>query len=66
MKKAYIEPSVMVEDVESTEMICSSNGVTSSGATEEITYGGIDEEGTKDPASRRHRDVWEDEDEKLN
>ena len=43
-----------------TEMIiCGSQDITSS--NDEITYGGVDEGGTIDPASRRHRDVWEDE-----
>jgi hypothetical protein len=31
-------------------------------SNEEITYGGVDEDGTIDPASRRRRrDVWENE-----
>jgi len=48
MKKTYIEPS-----------ICGSEGVTSDKG---IDYGGVDEDGELDPASRRRRrDVWEDE-----
>lgn len=62
MKKAYIEPSVMVDCSIETEMIiCASNGISSSGATEDITYGGVDEEGTKDPSSRRYNNVWDEE-----
>jgi len=38
-------------------MVCGSKDITSDKG---IDYGGVDEEGEKDPASRRH-DVWEDE-----
>ena len=38
-------------------IICGSEGVSSDKG---IDYGGVDEEGELDPASRR-RDVWEDE-----
>ena len=65
MKKAYIEPSVMVANIRTSMMICGSDGVTSGGDVKGINYGGVDEEGTKDPASRRHNDVWADEDEEL-
>lgn len=61
MKKAYIEPSVMVNYIGTAMMICGSDGVTSGGDVKGIDYGGVDEEGTKDPASRRQYDVWEDE-----
>ena len=39
-------------------MICGLQGVTSE---KDIGYGGVDEEGTKDPASRRYRNEWEEE-----
>ena len=48
----------MVAKVEPLAMICGSKDVTSDKG---IGYGGVDEEGTLDPASRRRRDVWEDE-----
>ena len=44
-------------------VVCGSRGVSSSGAADDINYGGVDTEGTKDPASRRNHDVWEDEEE---
>lgn len=61
MKKTYIEPSVMVAYIGTAMMICGSE-VKSSGATDDIDYGGVDEDGELDPASRRRRrNVWEDE-----
>ena len=42
-------------------MICGSQDVTSGGDVDDINYGGVDEDGELDPASRRRRDVWEDE-----
>ena len=41
-------------------VVCGSQGVSSSGAADDINYGGVDTEGTKDPASRRHN-VWDEE-----
>jgi len=53
-----------MDSIETGLMICASGSVISSGTTDEIeiTYGGVDEEGTLEPASRRH-DLWEDEEE---
>ena len=59
-KNTYIEPSVEVEGMENEDFICASDSITSSGV-EGITYGGVDEEGTMDPASRRSNTVWDDE-----
>ena len=61
MKKTYIEPSIEMEDMEMEAIICSSQSITSKVVDDDITYGGVDEEGTLDPASRRHHDIWEDE-----
>jgi len=62
MKKTYIEPSVMVAYIGTATMICGSEDVKSSGDVDDINYGGVDEDGELDPASRRRRrDVWEDE-----
>ncbi len=60
MKKVYIEPSIAMDSMDSEQMVCASQDIVSSGATGDITYGGVDEEGTLDPASRRFDDVWED------
>ena len=56
MKKTYLQPSIEMANMETEAMICGS--VTSDKG---IGYGGVDEEGTKDPASRRQFDVWADE-----
>ena len=61
MKKTYIEPSVVVAYIGTATMICGSQDVTSGGDVDDINYGGVDEDGELDPASRRRRDVWEDE-----
>ena len=58
MKKTYIEPSVEMDGMETEAFICGSQGVTSNNG---ITYGGVDEDGDIDPASRVNRDVWDEE-----
>jgi hypothetical protein len=58
MKKTYMKPSAEVVRMGMTMMICTSEGVTSNNG---IDYGGVDEDGEKDPAARRHRNVWDDE-----
>ena len=49
----------MVAYIRTATIVCASEGVTSS--DKDIDYGGVDEDGELDPASRRRRDVWEDE-----
>ena len=61
MKKKYLQPLAVVTEIETMSMTCTSNGVTS--PDKGIGYGGVDEEGEKDPSSRRRRDVWDDEEE---
>ena len=62
MKKAYLQPFTEMVVIGTTTMICGSGDVTSSGSVDGITYGGVDEEGELEPASRRRRrNVWEDE-----
>ena len=59
MKKEYISPST---DVTVTR---AGTFMTASGVSDpdrDIDYGGVDEEGNKDPASRR-KSLWDDEDE---
>ena len=58
MKKTYLQPSTAMVIVRTDIMICVSQGVTSNKG---ITYGGVDEDGGIDPASRRSHDVWGDE-----
>ena len=54
------EPSVAVAYIGTATVVCGSQGVSSNGAADDINYGGVDTEGTKDPASRRHT-VWDEE-----
>jgi len=61
MKKIYLEPSVVVAYIGTATIICGSQDIKSGGDIDDIDYGGVDEEGEKDPASRRRHDLWEDE-----
>ena len=63
MKKQYVQPSLALNQVESVELICTSQAITSDHG---IDYGGVDEDGTKPVDSRRHRSVWDDEEEMEN
>jgi hypothetical protein len=60
MKKVYMQPAVVMVQTRPAMMICGSQDITSDKG---INYGGVDEEGTKDPSSRRYRDAWDEEDE---
>lgn len=61
MKKNYIAPSSMVSFLELQQMIAASDpGVRSAGDVTDITYGGVDTDGKKNPSSR-HGNVWDDE-----
>ncbi len=61
MKKTYLQPLTEVVRMGTLSFICASKGVTSNNG---IDYGGVDEDGELDPASRRRRrDVWDDEEE---
>jgi hypothetical protein len=63
MKKTYMKPVVQTVSVRTMAMIANSNAITSNLPQETpIKYGGVDEEGELDPASRRAND-WEDEEE---
>lgn len=61
MKKTYIEPLIMVAEMELVTFVCGSQDIASGSDVNDIGYGGVDEGGTKDPASRRHRSVWDDD-----
>lgn len=59
MKKTYLQPSMVVVTTMAATIICGSESVSSDNG---IGYGGVDEEGELEPASRRRRrNVWEDE-----
>ena len=60
MKKTYLKPSTEMVITGTISMICGSRSITSN--NEEINYGGVDENGELDPASRRRSpDIWEEE-----
>lgn len=63
MKKTYMKPVVETVSVRTMAMIANSNAIVSNLPQETpITYGGVDEDGELDPASRRAND-WDDEEE---
>ena len=55
-----MQPAIEMVQTRPAMIICGSKDITSD---QGIDYGGVDEEGTMDPSSRRYRDVWDDEDE---
>ena len=60
-KKDYVSPLMTTVQLDMVKLICASQDITSDKG---ITYGGVDEEGTLDPASRcRRRDVWDEDEE---
>ena len=64
MKHTYSTPESLTRRITLTSLFCAS-GVSGGdeGPGKDIDYGGVDEDGTKDPASRRRYDVWADDDE---
>ena len=58
MKKTYIQPQIEVAIIGTMNIICGSKDVNSSKG---INYGGVDEDGTIDPASRSYQDTWDEE-----
>ena len=57
MKKGYLKPEIEQMSADLTILICGSQDIYSDKG---IDYGGVDEEGTMDPASRRYN-IWEEE-----
>lgn len=59
MKKIYVRPSISEVILGSTQMLCGSIFSTIG-----IGYGGVDNNGTSDPASRSHNyNNWDEDDE---
>ena len=58
MRKEYLIPATAIATTEVQPLL---RGSVRSDIG--IDYGGVDEEGTKEPASRQHKSVWDDEDE---
>jgi hypothetical protein len=57
-KKSYVRPCIVAGEMDATELICTSLGVTSDIG---IDYGGVDESGTVTVESRRNT-MWNDND----
>ena len=57
-----MQPDIVLVHTRLAMMICGSQDITSDKG---INYGGVDEEGTKDPCSRKVGDVWEEEEEDM-
>lgn len=55
-KKTYLSPFIIITKVETVGFFCKS-GVQNN----DIPYGGIDDNGTLVPGSRRQNDMWYDE-----
>lgn len=64
MKKTYMKPETQTVNVRPMTMIAASDSINSD-QLEGVTYGGVDEEGELDPASRRAND-WDDEEDFKN
>ena len=65
MKQVYIEPDIKTEELDSTELLGGSTGVTGGGTASDIDYGGEDD-GSHEPEAKlqiQFADIWEDEEE---
>ena len=60
MKTRYISPEIKVVLI-SVEHFIADSGVVGNTKDYDIGYGGIDESGDKDPASRKDNGVWDEE-----
>ena len=63
MKKNYISPDTFFVTVRSQALMAAS-GVNGTDAGKDIGYGGVDEDGDKEPSARR-RNIWDDEEEET-
>jgi hypothetical protein len=57
MKKTYITPQMEITEMETASMLANSDSIKGLDGT---SYGGVDEDGTKDPASRQWNG-WDDD-----
>lgn len=57
MKKTYITPQMEITEMETASMLANSDSIKGLDGT---GYGGVDEDGTKDPASRQWNG-WDDD-----
>jgi hypothetical protein len=61
MKKTYIAPCAQTVSVRVMTMIAASDSINSD-YLNGVSYGGVDEDGTIDPSSRRGS-IWDDDEE---
>ncbi len=61
MKRRYISPKAMPESIDS-QLMSTSNSVNAEMGNTQIKYGGVDVDGSLDPAAR-YLDIWDDEEE---
>ena len=59
MRKNYVRPHFQVVMMNTSSLICGSQDIN--GGDKDISYGGVDEEGSVNPSSRREPDVWDDD-----
>ena len=61
MKKRYMTPEVLTVSVRTMTMIAASNpNAINSDYLDDVSYGGVDEDGTMEPSSRRGS-IWDDD-----
>lgn len=59
MKKTYNAPYVQTVTVRTMSMIAASDSINSD-YLDDVSYGGVDEDGTMEPSSRRGS-IWDDD-----
>ena len=61
MKKTYITPKMEIEVAEPQQFLTESTVTGAIDSKLEVDYGGVDEDGSKDPSANRFK-AWDDED----
>ena len=59
MKKNYIAPSIFICEISPIKVISGSYDITGDTGDVTITFGGVDDDGSVIPESRKYRDVWD-------
>ena len=68
MKQEYIEPDIIIEALDSIEILAGTGGVTGGGTASDIDYGGEDD-GTHEPEAKLNivfHDIWAEDEETEN
>ena len=61
MRKIYMAPVASIVAATTQSFLAASGVSGGEGTGSDIGYGGVDDDGSKDPSSRRHRDIWDDD-----